>query len=110
MPPVVPPFLIGLVVAPLAKLLLEPLVRGVVKTSVDVAMEMKKAAHEAGENIQDLAAEMAADVVAAQIASGYGRRLPEGAAPSGEKGETADRTEGEAGTPKGRATAGAGRA
>ncbi|WP_330241891.1 DUF5132 domain-containing protein [Streptomyces sp. NBC_00525] len=70
MPPVVPPFLIGLVVAPLAKRLLRPLVGGVVKASVGIAMEVKKAAHEAGENIHDLAAEVAADVMAAQVAAG----------------------------------------
>ncbi|WP_405912204.1 DUF5132 domain-containing protein [Streptomyces sp. NBC_00963] len=70
MPPVVPPFLFGLIVAPLAKRLLKPLVGGVVKASVGIAMEVKKAAQEAGENIHDLAAEVAADVVAAQIAAG----------------------------------------
>ncbi|MEE4496181.1 DUF5132 domain-containing protein [Streptomyces sp. BE230] len=70
MPPVVPPFLIGLIVAPLAKRLFKPLLGGVVKASVGIAMEVKKAAHEAGEGIHDLAAEVAADVVAAQIAAG----------------------------------------
>ncbi|MFD5070546.1 DUF5132 domain-containing protein [Streptomyces sp. NPDC058369] len=54
----------------MAKRLLKPLVGGVVKASVGIAMEVKKAAHEAGENIHDLAAEVAADVVAAQIAAG----------------------------------------
>ncbi|MFJ9413781.1 MULTISPECIES: DUF5132 domain-containing protein [unclassified Streptomyces] len=67
MPPVVPPFLIGLIAAPLAKRLFKPLVRGVVKTSVGLAMEVKKAAHEAGEGIQDLAAEVAAEMVTAQM-------------------------------------------
>ncbi|MFG2944242.1 DUF5132 domain-containing protein [Streptomyces adustus] len=110
MPPVVPPFLIGLVVAPLAKRLLEPLVRGVVTTSVGVVMEAKRAAHEAGESIHDLAAEVAADVVAARIASDDGRRPTEGALSDGEKGEAVDRAEGEAGTSKARTTAGAGRA
>ncbi|MBD0671458.1 hypothetical protein BU198_12280 [Streptomyces sp. CBMA156] len=62
MPPVVPPFVAGLVVAPLAKLLLKPVVRGVVKTSVGLVLEVKKAAHEAGENIHDLAAEVAAEM------------------------------------------------
>ncbi|MFK0112656.1 DUF5132 domain-containing protein [Streptomyces sp. NPDC091217] len=102
MPPVVPPFLIGLFIAPLAKRLLKPLVRGVVTTSVGVVMEVRKAAHEAGENIQDLAAEVAADMVAAQIASGDGHRPTEGAASEGEKDE--------ARTPKIRATAGAAKA
>ncbi|MGX1543792.1 DUF5132 domain-containing protein [Streptomyces adustus] len=110
MPPVVPPFLIGLVVAPLAKRLLEPLVRGVVTTSVGVVMEAKKAAHEAGENIHDLAVEMAADVVGVRIASGDGRRPTEGALSDGGKGEAADRVEGEAETSKVPMTAGTGRA
>ncbi|MFB7331318.1 DUF5132 domain-containing protein [Streptomyces adustus] len=110
MPPVVPPFLIGLVVAPLAKRLLEPLVRGVVTTSVGVVMEAKRAAHEAGENIHDLAVEVAADVVAARTASGDGRRPAGDALSNGEEGEAAVGVEGEAGTAKACATEGAGRA
>ncbi|MFE0183880.1 DUF5132 domain-containing protein [Streptomyces olivaceus] len=69
MPPVVPPFLIGLVAVPLAKRFLKPLVRGVITTSVGVVMDVKKAAHEAGENLNDLAAEVAADVMVTQLAS-----------------------------------------
>ncbi|MFC9328646.1 DUF5132 domain-containing protein [Kitasatospora sp. NPDC057015] len=122
MPPVVPPFLIGLVLAPLAKRLIKPLVRGVVKTSVGLVLEVKKAAHEAGENIHDLATEVAADVMAAQIVageagahSGDGHRVAAGrdasngekGAPNGEKGEAAGRAEGEARASKIRATAGA---
>ncbi|MFF1867684.1 DUF5132 domain-containing protein [Streptomyces sp. CB03911] len=122
MPPVVPPFLIGLVVAPLARRLIKPLVRGVVKTSVGLVLEVKKAAHEAGENIQDLATEVAADMMAAQIVAGdtgahsgdghrvaAGREAPNGekGAPSGEKGEATGRTESEARASKIRATAGA---
>ncbi|MEV7782309.1 DUF5132 domain-containing protein [Kitasatospora sp. NPDC088351] len=110
MPPVVPPFLVGLVVAPLAKRLLKPLVRGVVKTSVGLVMEVKKAAHEAGENIHDLAAEVAADMVSAQIAAGDGHPAAESSTPNGEKDEAADRVENEARTPKIRATAGVGKA
>ncbi|GAA2278077.1 MULTISPECIES: DUF5132 domain-containing protein [Kitasatospora] len=117
MPPVVPSFLVGLIIAPLAKRLVKPLVRGVVKTSVGLAMEVKKAAHEAGENIHDLAAEVAAEAMAAQIAagdvgarSGDGQRAAGTAAPNDEKDEPADRAEGEARTPKIRATAGAGKA
>ncbi|MFI0812149.1 DUF5132 domain-containing protein [Streptomyces echinatus] len=102
MPPIVPPFLIGLIAAPLAKRLFKPLVRGVVTTSIGLVMEVKKAAHEAGENIHDLAVEVAADMVAAQIASGDGHRPAEGAASNGEKDE--------AKSPKIRATAGAAKA
>ncbi|USQ86898.1 DUF5132 domain-containing protein [Streptomyces phaeoluteigriseus] len=70
MPPIVPPFLIGLIAAPLAKRVVKPLMRGLVKTSVGLVLEVKRAAHEAGEGLQDLAAEVTAEVVAAQMASG----------------------------------------
>ncbi|WP_328551278.1 MULTISPECIES: DUF5132 domain-containing protein [unclassified Streptomyces] len=101
MPPVVPPFLIGLIVAPLAKRVLKPLMRGVVTTSVGLVMEVKKAAQEAGENIHDLAVEVAAEMVAAQIVSDD-QRPAEGAASNAEKDE--------ARTPKIRATVGAAKA
>ncbi|WP_326784396.1 DUF5132 domain-containing protein [Streptomyces sp. NBC_00151] len=102
MPPVVPPFLIGLIVAPLAKRVLKPLMRGVVTTSVGLVMEVKKAAQEAGENIHDLAVEVAAEMVAAQIVSGDDQRPAEGAASNAEKDE--------ARTPKIRANVGAAKA
>ncbi|MDH6127510.1 DUF5132 domain-containing protein [Kitasatospora sp. GP82] len=117
MPPVVPPFLVGLIVAPLAKRVLKPLMRGVVKTSVGLVLEVKKAAHEAGENIHDLAAEVAAEMVAAQIAVGEpvghaaaGPRVAAGGDPNGGRDDAAGRSEDEARTPKIRATAGAGKA
>ncbi|MFI5796546.1 DUF5132 domain-containing protein [Streptomyces sp. NPDC051677] len=72
MPPVVPPFLIGLIAAPLAKRVVKPLMRGLVKTSVGLVLEVKRAAQEAGEGLQDLAAEVTAEVVAAQmVGSGH---------------------------------------
>ncbi|MEU9669701.1 DUF5132 domain-containing protein [Streptomyces bobili] len=92
MPPVVPPFLIGLIAAPLAKRLLKPLMRGVVTTSVGVVLEVKKALHAAGENINDLAAEVVADVMATQIASVDGHRPADGEA---SKDKAGDRVEGE---------------
>jgi hypothetical protein len=125
MPPVVPPFLIGLIVAPLAKRLLKPVFRGVVKASVGVVMEVKKAAQEAGENIHDLAAEVAAEVVAAQVVGGEvlarSDNAPvrsEGADPSASSGpspsevkdDTVGRAEGEAKLHKARATVTAGKA
>ncbi|WP_328324547.1 MULTISPECIES: DUF5132 domain-containing protein [unclassified Streptomyces] len=69
MPPVVPPFLIGLIVAPLAKRFVTPLVKGVLKTSVGLVMEVKRAAHEANEGLHDLAAEVTTEVMAAQFAA-----------------------------------------
>lgn len=80
MPPVVPPFLIGLIAAPLAKRVVKPLMRGLVKTSVGLVMEVRRAAHEASEGLQDLAAEVTAEVVAAQLAGGDGGRAAEPAA------------------------------
>ncbi|MER5846152.1 DUF5132 domain-containing protein [Streptomyces sp. NPDC002012] len=113
MPPVVPPFLFGLIAAPLARRLLKPLMRGVVKASVGLAVEVKKATLEAGENIHDLAAEVAAEMVAAQIAagdvearSGDGQQASESSAP---KDEAAAKAEGEARAPKIRASVGAGK-
>ncbi|MFF8320979.1 DUF5132 domain-containing protein [Streptomyces bobili] len=66
--PVVPPFLIGLIAAPLLKRLGKPVMRGIVKTSVGLGLEVKRAVHEAGQGIQDLAAEATAEVLAAQLA------------------------------------------
>ncbi|MFF8594395.1 DUF5132 domain-containing protein [Streptomyces sp. NPDC015220] len=61
MAPVVPPFLVGLVAAPLVKRVAKPLVRGIVKTSVGLTLEIKRAAIEAGDEIQDLTAQVAAE-------------------------------------------------
>ncbi|MEU9451872.1 DUF5132 domain-containing protein [Streptomyces sp. NPDC048277] len=72
MPPVVPPFLIGLITASLVKRLGKPLVRGVVKASVGLGIEVRRAVHEAGEGIHDLAAEATAEVLAVQTAQGAG--------------------------------------
>lgn len=70
MPPVVPPFLIGLIAASLVKRLGKPVMRGIVKTSVGLGIEIKRAVHEAGGEIQDLAAEATAEVLAAQMTHG----------------------------------------
>ncbi|MEU1177876.1 DUF5132 domain-containing protein [Streptomyces sp. NPDC005820] len=61
MPPVVPPFLIGLITAPVLKRVVKPLVRGVVMTSVGLALEVRRAAVETGAQIQDLTAEVVAE-------------------------------------------------
>ncbi|MFF7800140.1 DUF5132 domain-containing protein [Streptomyces olivaceus] len=70
MPPVVPPFLIGLVAASLVKRLGKPVVRGLVKTTVSIGIEAKRAVTEAGEGIHDLAAEATAEALAAQMSHG----------------------------------------
>lgn len=59
--PVMAPYLIGVVTAPLVAKIVKPLVRGAVKASVGLALEVKKAAAEAGEEIQGLAAEVSSD-------------------------------------------------
>ncbi|UNO43340.1 DUF5132 domain-containing protein [Streptomyces sp. MST-110588] len=56
-----PPFLAGLLVIPVAKRVVKPLARGVVKTSLKLAMDAKKAVHEASEELHDLAAEVSAE-------------------------------------------------
>ncbi|MFD7131162.1 DUF5132 domain-containing protein [Streptomyces sp. NPDC059894] len=62
MPPVVPPFLIGLVAASLVKRVGKPLVRGIVKTSVGLGLEVQRAVHEASAEIHGLAAEVSAEM------------------------------------------------
>jgi hypothetical protein len=62
--PFVKPFLVGIVAAPLVGAVVKPLLRGVVKTTVVLALEAKKLAVEAGEEFQDVAAEVSADMAA----------------------------------------------
>ncbi|MGW2822460.1 DUF5132 domain-containing protein [Streptomyces sp. NPDC001443] len=64
MPPVVPPFVAGLMTAPLIKRVAKPLVRGVIKASVGLTFEIRRAVIEAGEEIQGLTAEVAAEKLA----------------------------------------------
>ncbi|MGV4988825.1 DUF5132 domain-containing protein [Streptomyces sp. NRAIS4] len=65
--PVIAPFLLGLVLAPAAKRFARPLVHGTIKTTVGLAMEMKKAAHQAGEEFHDIAAEVTAEMINAEL-------------------------------------------
>ncbi|WP_225860925.1 DUF5132 domain-containing protein [Streptomyces triticiradicis] len=62
--PAVPPFLVGMLAAPLVKRVAKPLVRGVIKTSVGLTFEVRRAVIEAGEEIQGLTAEVAAEKLA----------------------------------------------
>jgi len=62
------PYLIGVVTAPLVARVLKPALRGVVKTSVGVALEVRRAAAEASEEIQDIAAEVNVEKVVADKA------------------------------------------
>ena len=75
---VLAPYLIGVVTAPLVAKVVKPVVRGVVKASVGLAIEVKKAAAEAGEEIQGLAAEVSSDkasqaAIGADVANKAGR-------------------------------------
>lgn len=67
MPPFVPAYLVGLVTAPLVGVVLKPLLRGTVRTTVGVALQAKKAAAEVAEDLQDLVAEANAEFVAAEL-------------------------------------------
>lgn len=65
-PPVLIPYLIGLVTAPLIAKVVKPLLRGTVKTTVGIALQVKKLAAETVEDVQDLAAEASAEMISAQ--------------------------------------------
>lgn len=67
--PVLVPYLLGLVTAPLMVKVVKPLLRGTVKTTVGLALQVKKVAAEAVEDVQDLAAEASAEMVATEMAS-----------------------------------------
>lgn len=67
MPPIVPPFLAGLLAASVMKKLAKPVMRGIVKTSIGIVAEVRHAAHQAGEELQDLAAEASAEMFATEI-------------------------------------------
>ncbi|KOV64746.1 DUF5132 domain-containing protein [Streptomyces sp. MMG1121] len=62
--PAIPPFLVGVITAPVAKRVAKPLVRGVIKTSVGLTLEVRRAVIEAGEEIQALTAEAATEKLA----------------------------------------------
>lgn len=62
-PPIVTPYLVGVVTAPLVVKILKPIVRGTVKASIGLATEAKKAAAEAALEYHYLAAEANADLV-----------------------------------------------
>ncbi|MDQ3761586.1 MAG: DUF5132 domain-containing protein [Actinomycetota bacterium] len=63
-PPVVTPYLLGVVTAPLVVRIVRPIVRGTVKASVGLSLEAKKAAAEVRQEYQGLTAEVSADMAA----------------------------------------------
>ncbi|MGH3888094.1 MAG: DUF5132 domain-containing protein [Pseudonocardiaceae bacterium] len=66
---VLAPYVIGVVTAPLVARVFRPLFRGVVKTTVGVALEAKRAAAEVREEFQDIAAEATVERAAADEAA-----------------------------------------
>lgn len=60
------PYLIGLVSAPLVTRVLQPIVRSVVKTTIELGLQARKLAAEAAEDLQDLVAETSVEVAAAE--------------------------------------------
>lgn len=55
------PYLVGVVTAPLIVKIVKPVLRGVVRTTVGAALEVKKLAAEAAGDVQNLVAEASAD-------------------------------------------------
>lgn len=66
MPLFLPAYLIGVLTAPLARRVIEPLLRSTVKASVELALQAKKLAAEATEEFQDIAAEASFEMAAAE--------------------------------------------
>jgi Protein of unknown function (DUF5132) len=66
---VLAPYVVGVVTAPLVARVFKPLFRGIVKASVGITLEAKKAAAEVREEFQDLAAEATVEKVAAEKAA-----------------------------------------
>ncbi|MFY9807186.1 MAG: DUF5132 domain-containing protein [Pseudonocardiaceae bacterium] len=65
--------------------IIKPLVRGTVKASVGLALEVKKAAAEAGEEFQGIAAQVSSDkaaetIMSADVAAKAARSRPAGGA------------------------------
>ncbi|OXM54571.1 DUF5132 domain-containing protein [Amycolatopsis alba DSM 44262] len=77
------PFVIGFVAGPVTLKLVKPVVRGVIRTSVAIAMEVKKVAAQAGEELQDLAAEVTAEMAVAQPEKAAPAKPPVKAKPAG---------------------------
>jgi Protein of unknown function (DUF5132) len=63
------PYLVGFVTAPLVGMVIKPLMRGAIKTTIGIGLEVKKLAAEAAEDLQDLAAEVSAEFAAAETES-----------------------------------------
>ncbi|WP_326685948.1 MULTISPECIES: DUF5132 domain-containing protein [unclassified Streptomyces] len=66
--PVFPAYMAGIFTAVLAKKLGKPAVRGLVKTSLKLAADTRRAAHELNDELRDITAEAGAEVFLEDIA------------------------------------------
>jgi len=71
MPPFIP-YLLGLVTAPLVAEIAKPVLRSTVKATIGIGLQARKMAAEAVEDLQDLAAEATAEMVAAEMTASTG--------------------------------------
>lgn len=63
------PFLVGVITAPLVGKIAKPLMHGTVKTTMGIALQAKKVATEAVEDLQEFSAEVSAGFAADDIGS-----------------------------------------
>jgi hypothetical protein len=62
-------YFVGIATAPLMGTMVKPLVRGTVKTTIGIGLQVKKLATEVAEELQDIAAEASVDFVAPETKS-----------------------------------------
>ncbi len=60
-------YLIGLVTAPLIAKVIQPIVRGAVKTTIELGLQVRKITAKAAEDLQDIVAEKNAEMATAEI-------------------------------------------
>lgn len=70
------PYMLGLITAPFAAAVIKPLLRSSVKAAVGIGLQVRKLAEEAREEFQDVAAEVSAEMAAAE-AQRSGTTAPE---------------------------------
>jgi hypothetical protein len=61
------PYVIGLVSAPLVARIIQPIARSAVKTTIELAMQARRLAAEAAEDLQDIVAETSAEMAVAEM-------------------------------------------
>jgi uncharacterized protein DUF5132 len=69
-------YFIGIATAPLMGTMVKPLVRGTVRTTIGIGLQVKKLVAEVAEELQDLAAEASVDFAAAETKSGVSVTAP----------------------------------